>query len=78
MTIINIQTNAMGNPRWEISHLIGDLWEGVFQRMTVEIGLEGKSIPLTRASGGKDSGVEQHRIPISLRNFAHLDAKPDK
>lgn len=46
--------------------------------MTVEMGLQGKSSPLIRVSEGKDSGVEQHKIPLSLRAFAHLDAKSDR
>lgn len=48
--------------------LIGDSSE----RMTVEMGLQGKSSPLTRVSGGKDNDMKQHKSPLSLRAFAHL------
>ena len=43
--------------------------------MTVEMGLQAKSSPLTRVSGGKDSDMKQHKSPLSLRAFAHLEAK---
>lgn len=70
----------MRDSRWEISHFdrgpLGrcfpedDCWAGPSGWVRVH--------QLQEVQEGKDSGVEDPRIPLSLRSFAKLDAKPDK
>lgn len=53
--------------------MVGDLREGVFQRITIELGLQAKSSLVIKAPV-----MRRAYNPSKPEDFPHLDAKPDK